>query len=164
MILSGCKSTEFLDLRSRNLYHIKSKQKVALSFSFSFVTTWWLLTIFLSAKSDVNQWLQRNMKTNIIVTGFGPFQGHQVNASWESVKLLPEKWSDDKYNLVIEEIPVKYDFVQKQVPEKWADLKPAFYIHVGVSHIAQMVTLETLAHNKCYDRPDVDGELPKNQW
>lgn len=82
------------------------------------------------------------MKT-IILTGFGPFGDHKINASWQSVKLIPEIWkSEDK--IVIEEIPVLYNFVQEKVPEKWADLSPDFYVHVGVSHIAKEVTLETL--------------------
>ena len=103
-------------------------------------------------------------KKNMIITGFGPFGEHKINASWESVKLLPTLWNHSSVNLVIEEIPVQYDFIQKQVPVKWADLKPIFVIHVGVSSIAKVVTLETLAHNKSYDRCDVDGKCPQNNW
>ena len=52
-------------------------------------------------------------KKNILVTGFGPFAGHPINASWESVKLLPALWHHDQIELVIDEIPVSYDFVEK---------------------------------------------------
>ena len=104
------------------------------------------------------------MKQNIILTGYGPFRGHDINASWESVKIVPSLWKNDEVEIVIEEIPVQYEFVQTQVPNKWADLNPVFYVHVGVSHIAEKVTLETLGHNQCYNNADVDGKLPKNNW
>ena len=105
------------------------------------------------------------MKQKIILTGFGPFRGHDINASWESVKLIPELWENDKFEIIIEEIPVQYEFVETKVPDKWADLKPVFYVHVGVSHIAKKVTLEILGHNRSYNSPDVDGKLPsKNNW
>ena len=105
------------------------------------------------------------MKQKIILTGFGPFRGHDINASWESVKLVPELWENDKYEIIIEEIPVQYEFVETKVPDKWADLKPVFYVHVGVSHIAKKVTLEILGHNRSYNSPDIDGKLPsKNNW
>ena len=104
------------------------------------------------------------MTQKIILTGFGPFGSHEINASWESAKLVPDLWKNDKFELVVEEIPVQYEFVQTKMPEKWADLKPAFYVHVGVSHIAKKVTLETLGHNKSYNKPDIDGKFPSNNW
>ena len=104
------------------------------------------------------------MAQNIVVTGFGPFAGHPVNASWESVKLLKNYWTLKDVNLIIDEIPVSYDFIQKQIPEKWKAQNPIFYIHVGVSHLATNVQLETLAHNKTYDRPDVEDKCPDGFW
>ena len=75
------------------------------------------------------------MKQKIILTGFGPFRGHDINASWESVKLVPNLWKNDEIEIVIEEIPVQYEFIQTQVPNKWADLNPVFYIHVNAVQI-----------------------------
>ena len=46
------------------------------------------------------------MAQKIILTGFGPFRGHEINASWESAKLVPDLWKNDKFKLVVEEIPV----------------------------------------------------------
>ena len=96
----------------------------------------------------------------IVVTGFGLFRDYEVNASWEAVKGLPDIWSDRDNTLIIEEIPVEYDFVQKQVPEKWEPQNPDFVVHVGVSSLAKKVTLECLAHNDGYDKPDVKACYP----
>lgn len=61
------------------------------------------------------------MKT-ILVTGFGPFRDHIVNASWESVKLLPDEI--DGYQIVKKEIPVLYNDVEMKIPALWEELNP----------------------------------------
>ena len=75
---------------------------------------------------------------------------------------------EEGVEVICDQIPVAYGFVQDQVPKKWQDLydpkRIIFYIHVGVSGISDSITLETLAHNKCYLRPDIDGCCPKNEW
>jgi len=96
----------------------------------------------------------------IVVTGFGPFRGHDVNPSWEAVKALPAAWDDDQHRLVVEEIPVDYDFVLKEVPDKWSRHSPDFILHVGVSHLAEKLTLESQANNTGYDKPDVRAACP----
>ena len=88
------------------------------------------------------------MPKNILVTGFGPFTGHPINASWESVKLLPKIWNHEEVALIIDEIPVSYSDCFDS--EKWAEHDPIFFIHVGVSSIAEKVTLEAIGHNTCY--------------
>ena len=96
----------------------------------------------------------------IVVTGFGPFRGHDVNPSWEAVKALPAAWDDDQHRLVVEEIPVDYDFVLKEVPDKWSRHSPDFILHVGVSHLAEKLTLEKQANNSGYMKPDVKDSYP----
>eukprot|EP00092_Neocalanus_flemingeri_P025619 GFUD01027775.1.p1 GENE.GFUD01027775.1~~GFUD01027775.1.p1 ORF type:complete len:198 (-),score=34.57 GFUD01027775.1:132-725(-) len=97
----------------------------------------------------------------IIVTGFGLFRDYKVNASWEAVKGLPDLWTDKDNNLIVEEIPVEYDFIQTQVPEKWESKNPQFVVHVGVSSLAKKVTLEVQAHNDGYDKQDVQDRCPQ---
>ena len=58
------------------------------------------------------------------VVGFGPFGSHQVNASWECVKLLQEKGLGEDVELVVYEIPVEYATVKKMVPNFWNNHKP----------------------------------------
>jgi pyrrolidone-carboxylate peptidase len=65
------------------------------------------------------------MEGNIIVTGFGPFGVHQVNASWQSVKLLPSEI--DGYNVIKEEVPVSYEFVDSKVYSLWEKYNPEVY-------------------------------------
>jgi len=96
----------------------------------------------------------------IVVTGFGPFRGHDVNPSWAAVRRLPDVWDDVDHQVVVEEIPVEYDFVLREVPNRWSHHKPDFIIHVGVSHLASKLTLESEANNTGYNSPDVKALCP----
>merc|ERR1712130_2007 len=62
--------------------------------------------------------VDKSQKLAIVVTGYGPFGKHKVNASWEAVKRLKDLWNEEQGNkevtLITEEIPVSYDFVQEQ--------------------------------------------------
>ncbi|XP_068894659.1 pyroglutamyl-peptidase 1 [Tenebrio molitor] len=98
------------------------------------------------------------MEGNIIVTGFGPFGVHQVNASWQSVKLLPSEI--DGYNVIKEEVPVSYEFVDSKVYSLWEKYNPELVIHVGVSSYANKITLERCAHKEGYVRCDHFGNKP----
>ena len=62
----------------------------------------------------------------VIVTGFGPFGDHKINASWETVKLLPSLNIEEAFGvkLIIHEIPVTYDYVTENVPILWKAHNP----------------------------------------
>lgn len=61
----------------------------------------------------------------VIVTGFGPFKGHNVNASWETAKALNESnLNEHNINLIVKEIPVIYDTVINQIPSLWKEHQP----------------------------------------
>jgi pyroglutamyl-peptidase len=62
----------------------------------------------------------------VIVTGFGPFGHHKVNASWEAVKKLKDSNIEDelKIKLVTAELPVEYDFVESEIPKLWKKHNP----------------------------------------
>lgn len=59
----------------------------------------------------------------VVVTGFGPFRGHKINASWEAVRFLPLA-SGKKYRIVVREIPVTYADVDRSVSELWRQFSP----------------------------------------
>lgn len=103
---------------------------------------------------------QSHKKKTVLVTGFGPFGDHKVNASWVAVQNLNEIGIAEDIDLVIKEIPVEYCSVQDLLPKLWETYNPHLVIHVGVSGIASELTLEQQAHNDGYDKGDVLGKCP----
>ncbi|CAH0724130.1 unnamed protein product, partial [Brenthis ino] len=103
-------------------------------------------------------------KPIVLVTGFGPFLNHPVNASWEAVKLMNKEEIEKKHNveLVTIEMPVTYENVDEFVPALWETHTPKLMIHVGVSSIANKMTLEAQAHRKGYQRLDYFEKCPAN--
>lgn len=63
----------------------------------------------------------------VVVTGFGLFRDHIVNASWEVARVLPETGIAEELNinLVTINIPVSYKDVDQIVPTLWVQYEPA---------------------------------------
>lgn len=104
-------------------------------------------------------------RPTVLLTGFGPFATHTVNASSVAVHELGKigLGNDLDVNLITVEIPVEYSTVSEHIPQLWRSLRPQLVVHVGVSGIAKELTLEQCAHNDGYDKLDMKGSLPRGQ-
>ncbi|KAJ8717568.1 hypothetical protein PYW07_005498 [Mythimna separata] len=100
----------------------------------------------------------------VLITGFGPYINHPVNASWEAVKIMNKDEIEKKHNveLVQIELPVTYENVDEFVPALWETHTPKLVIHVGMSSIGQCIQLEAQAHRKGYQKLDYFDKLPAN--
>lgn len=103
-------------------------------------------------------------KRTVLVTGFGPFKTHVVNASWEAVKELQKLWENSvefsDVKLIAEEVPVSYDYVSEHIPRLWKEHNPSIVLHVGVSHEAEFLTIERHAYSNGYNTLDVCNKCP----
>lgn len=59
----------------------------------------------------------------VFLTGFGPFGVHNVNASWEAVKLLTDELVGG-CRVKTAEIPVVYTYVEENISRIWDEHKP----------------------------------------
>ncbi|XP_050704950.1 pyroglutamyl-peptidase 1-like isoform X2 [Eriocheir sinensis] len=103
-----------------------------------------------------------DLRPVIYVTGFGPFSGHAINASQLAVELLPREDIEEKLGvrLITEIVEVEYEYVKKTIPQRWKKYMPKLTVHVGVSNLAETLTLEQLAHNTGYEKEDNCGCVP----
>ncbi|XP_066460689.1 pyroglutamyl-peptidase 1 isoform X1 [Eleutherodactylus coqui] len=99
----------------------------------------------------------------VVVTGFGPFGEHAVNASWVAVQELDKLGLGDRVELHIYEVPVEYRTVQRLIPDLWIKHRPQLIVHVGVSGMATAITLEKCGHNQGYLRLDNRQFCPDTQ-
>lgn len=87
---------------------------------------------------------------NILLTGFEPFDGADVNPSWEAVQLLPDKVQGHAIHRL--RLPVEYDRAAELLKAEIARLLPDVVISVGVAGGRKAVTPELLAINYRYAR------------
>ncbi|XP_031715373.1 pyroglutamyl-peptidase 1 isoform X1 [Anarrhichthys ocellatus] len=104
-----------------------------------------------------------NSKRTVVVTGFGPFGEHTVNASWVAVQELKKLGLGGEVNLHVSEVPVEYQTVQSLVPSLWKKYHPLLVVHVGVSGMATTVTLEKCGRNHGYKGLDNSSFCPDSQ-
>ncbi|KAM4709064.1 pyroglutamyl-peptidase 1 [Discoglossus pictus] len=102
-------------------------------------------------------------KKAVVVTGFGPFGEHTVNASWVAVQELERLGLGEEVDLHVYEVPVEYQTVQRLIPGLWKKHKPLLIVHVGVSGMASTITLEKCGHNVGYQGLDNCQFCPDKQ-
>ena len=98
--------------------------------------------------------------TLVLMTGFGPFDGQQVNASWLAVTELVARWSEPA-ELVVRELPVSFRGARQQLRTAIAEVEPDLVVCVGEADRTTRVGVERVAVNVIDARiPDVDGSAP----
>lgn len=99
---------------------------------------------------------------HLLITGFDPFGGEQVNPAWEAVSRLPETVGD--YRLTKLQIPTVFTLAARQVLEAAREDPPDVILCVGQAGGRDAVTPERVAIN-CRDAriPDNAGNQPKEE-
>ena len=98
--------------------------------------------------------------TRVLVTGFGPFEGQAVNASWHAVEALAARWTGPD-ELVVRELPVSFRGARQAAAVAIAEVEPDLVVCVGRGGGPSAVGVERVAVNVIDARiPDVDGSAP----
>ncbi|XP_038157861.1 pyroglutamyl-peptidase 1 [Cyprinodon tularosa] len=104
-----------------------------------------------------------NNSRTVLVTGFGPFGEHTVNASWVAVQEMKKLGLGNNIDLHVYEVPVEYKKVELMVPKFLKQYQPRLVVHVGVSGMATTVTLEKCGRNHGYKGLDNSSFCPDSQ-
>jgi pyroglutamyl-peptidase len=95
----------------------------------------------------------------ILVTGFEPFGGETVNASWEAAQKL-EGWRHGDTVAVARLLPCAYDASVKKLISAIETLRPDALLMAGQAARRAVVCVERFAHNlDDATAPDNDGAL-----
>ena len=95
----------------------------------------------------------------ILVTGFEPFGGETINASWEAAKQL-DSWRHDGYKALARLLPCAYDSSVKKLIHEIETLRPDALLMSGQAARRAVVCVERFAHNlDDATAPDNDGDL-----
>ena len=89
----------------------------------------------------------------ILVTGFTPFGGEQINPSWEAVRRLPNRIG--RAELIKHEIPTEFDASGAALHKLLTELRPDAVLCVGQYGGANCIRVERVAIN--LDEPVVAG-------
>lgn len=99
--------------------------------------------------------------TRVLLTGFEPFDGHPVNASWDAVVLVRDAWDDADVELVVRRLPVSFRRARQELRTAVAEVSPDVVVCVGEAGGRGAVGVERVAVNVIDARiPDADGSAP----
>ena len=98
----------------------------------------------------------------LLITGFEPFGGEEINPSWEAIERLPDEIGGFSLTKLL--VPVVFGKAAECVINVADKLMPDVIISVGQAGDRRAITPEMLAINLRYARiPDNEGNLPKDE-
>ncbi|WP_150467663.1 pyroglutamyl-peptidase I [Francisella sp. SYW-9] len=98
----------------------------------------------------------------VLITGFTPFGGENINSAWQAVKGLPD--TIDGATIVKKQIPVSFKSSTEKLDSLIKQYNPDIIIDVGEAGGRSAVSLERVAINVDDARiPDNDNNQPKNK-
>lgn len=98
----------------------------------------------------------------VLITGFEPFGGEEINPSWEAVRLLPDEIGECLLTKML--VPVVFTRAAECVIEKAREISADVIIAVGQAGGRAAITPEAVGINLRYAKiPDNDGNQPKDE-
>lgn len=98
----------------------------------------------------------------LLITGFEPFGGEEINPSWEAVRRLPDEIGGFSLTKLL--VPVVFDKAAECVITAANELMPDVIISVGQAGGRKAITPEMVAINLKFAKiPDNEGNLPKDE-
>ncbi len=98
----------------------------------------------------------------LLITGFSPFGGDEVNPSLQAVQALPE--TVGAWELIKREMPVTFRGAPQALFKAMDEVEPDAVLMIGVAASRGMVTPERQGFNEIEARiPDNEGNQPKNE-
>lgn len=95
----------------------------------------------------------------LLITGFEPFGGDNINPSWEAVKRLPERIGE--WELVKLELPTVYGKAYDKAMAEAEKIHPDAILSVGLAGSRDGITIEVVGINLHEARiPDNEGNQP----
>ena len=99
----------------------------------------------------------------IILTGFEPFGGSDVNSSWETAVRV-EHMSPKGVTIEIKQLPVSFKRAGDDIREFLIEIRPDVLIMLGQRGKGQSIDIERIAVNLMDSaNPDNDGYCPQEQ-
>ncbi|ASJ15217.1 pyroglutamyl-peptidase I [Thermococcus radiotolerans] len=98
----------------------------------------------------------------VLVTGFEPFGGEEINPSWEAVSGLPDEIEGAE--IIKRQLPVTFNGVRKILQKLIVDEKPDIVILTGQAGGRPNITVERVAINVMDStKPDNEGFAPEDE-
>ena len=98
----------------------------------------------------------------LLITGFEPFGGEEINPSWEAVQRLPDEIGVFSLSKLL--VPVVFGKAAECVINAADELMPDVIISVGQAGGRKAITPEMVAINLRFAKiPDNEGNLPKDE-